>query len=344
LAGFELKASHVVIIGLVAILLIVSGVIPIQWNIPTVSTPTPTPPPTPTVGGVTAVGDFDCTPSVVNHFVPSTTYTVGTEVAFKYYAKIASYKYLGSGTDTITLTSDYGGYIYIAMIPAANYYVHWSDVKTYNSRVEQVQYFDIDNNNIKEFVFMYNCKDIPAKEGYRPKLPVVAYVVPYEAPTLTGPGSSATTAGTTAVDKYIQWYTSQSNTNKGWALQKLDVVIIYTGSSYSPTTDVAKFVYVKMDMPDDGKGYVDLTPSLSIRQNDLYYSYKFGDALDTGLYVLTPQTELNRKDFNCNIKMDFESTDTTSYQITLTLYYMAPIASGDFSLTTATNSVYYVGA
>lgn len=335
--GSVSAGSAVIIVGLIVLVLIFSGVIPTQL---TTTQPQYTPPATPTVGGVTTEGDFDATPSIVNHFTPSTTYTVGTEVAFKYYASVASYKYLGSGTDTITLTKDYGGYVYIAAVPAANYYVHWSDVKLYNSRVEQVLYFDIDGNNIKEFVFKYNCRDIPAKEGYRPKLPFVAYIVPYEAPTLTGPGSSTTSAGTTAVDKYIQWYTSQSNTNRGWALQKLDIVIISTGSTYAPTTDVAKFVYVKIDLPDDGKGYIDLTSSLSIRQNDLYYSCKFGDGLDTALYILTPQTELNRKDFTTNIKMDFESGDPV-YQITLTLYYMAPIASGDSSLTTSANAVYY---
>ena len=334
--GFELKWTHLVIIGLVVALIVASGAVPIRWELPTVTTPTPTP----TVGGVQTVGDFDCAPSIVNHFVPSTTYTVGTEVAFKYYASVGSYKYLGSGTDTISLTADYEGYVYIAAVPAANYYIHWNDVKTYNPRVEQVLFVDIDNNNIKEFVFKYNCRDIPAKEGYRPKLPFVAYVVPYEAPTMTDVSDTVVTAGTTAVDKYIQWYTTQSNTNKGWALQKLDITIIKESGTYSPTTDVAKFVYVKIDLPDDGKGYVDITSSLSIRSNDLYYSYKLGDALDTALYVLTSQTELNRKDFNTNIKMDFESGDA-NYKITLTLYYLAPISSGDSSLSTSSDSVYY---
>ena len=88
---------------------------------------------------------------------------------------VASYKYLGSGTDTITLRKDYEGYVYIAAVPAADYYVHWTDTRLYNPRVEQVLYFDIDGNNIKEFVFKYGFFDIPAKEGYRPKLPFVCF-------------------------------------------------------------------------------------------------------------------------------------------------------------------------
>jgi len=322
-----------------------SGIIPFdtsklpQWG--KTATVTQTAPP---VTGVVPKGDFDSLVSVIDSFVSTSTYTATSSgVAFTFYAKLkdGTYKYLATGDAAIvSITEDYGGYIYVVCENAAAYQIDWKKTDDEQGRVVGVEFFDIDADNTNEFVFKYSLWDIPRESGYRPKIPVTCFAWTYEAPTMTDVSNVANTVGTSSIEKTIEWYTTQATTNRAWILTKIEITIKGPGPTYTPASDVSKFEWVKIDLPDDGKGYIDISGSLAIRDSDLYYYYTIGTNPYTGLPIKTASTDTNRKNFYTKVKFHFASGDG-DYALTLRIYRIVPAAGGEYSTTSATDSVLY---
>ena len=346
MAGKQVGTGTVILVVVLLVVLgVASGVIPFdtsklpQW--PTGVTVTKT---APVVTGVVPKGDYDTLVSVIDTFVSTTTITATSSgVAFIFYAKTSSgaYKYLGTGdAAVIAITEDYSGYIYVVCENAAAYQIDWKKTDVEQGRVVGVEFFDIDADNTNELVFKYSLWDIPRSEGYRPKIPVTCYAWTYEAPSMTDVSNTANTVGTSSIENTILWYTTQATTNRAWILTKVEITIKGAGPTYSPATDTSKFEYVKIDLPGDDKGYIDISASLSIRDSDLYYSYVVGTNPYTGLPIKTASTDTNRKEFNTKVKTHFASGDG-NYALTLRVYYIAPAAGGEFSTTSTTDAVLY---
>jgi len=348
------KTDMGTVVSVVAIILLImgigvwSGVIPFdtskipQWGKGTVTVTQGAPV---TTGGV-PMGDYDTLVSVVDDFVSTTTITATSSgVAFTFYAKLKTgeYKYLGTGDAAIlAITEDYSGFIYVVAENAAAYQIDWKKTDDAQGRVVSVDWFDIDVDNTNEFVFKYSLWDIPRQSGYRPKIPVTVFAWTYEAPTMTDVSDTANTIGTSAVEKTIQWYMTQATTNRAWILTKIEITIKGPGATYTPSADTSLFEYVKIDLPDDGKGYIDISGSQQIRDSDLLYTYTIGTNPYTGQPVKTASTDTNRKDFNTKVKMHLSGSSI--YALTLRVYYLVPAAGGEYSTTSTTDSVRYAAA
>jgi hypothetical protein len=283
-------------------------------------------------------GDFDMDIAAFDSFVPGTTYTVTDVSSTTWYKNVGGvYTTLGSGDTTIVVEADTEGYIYAAVTGAANYYIDAWKMKASDSKIQSMSYFDIDGQSPKEFVFKISLQSITRGEGYTPKVTFNLWILPYEAPTVSTVSDTVTTCGTSAVDEYFEFYTQQTTLNRAYAIYKVDFSILKQSGSYSPQTDSAKFVYMKVNIP--GKGYVDITSSMQLRTNDLYYSYSLGTDMGDAYYVKTSQNDLNKQYYTLNARVDFDSGDA-NYEIAWTLYYLVPTAGGNHSAATTTDSVY----
>jgi hypothetical protein len=338
-----LKKEHIIILGVAIIGLLIytgyikipAGVIPGQQVTTTINQPASTVAFVPASGF--SAGDFDVDITAYDSFVPSTTYTVTSVSATTWYIKEGgAYVAVGSGDNTITVGPESGGILYGATTGAANYYIDAWTMDAKSSYIKNMQYFDIDGQSPDEFVFTISLDGI-VRHDTTPKIPYSIYILYYEAPSVSTVSDTVTTVGTTAIEKFFEFYTEQTTLNRAYAMYKVDMYFEKGLGSYTPQDDVSRLQTVKFLIP--GKGYVDVTSSMQIRSNDLYYSYTLGTDMGDAWFIKTGQNDLNKQYFTVSIKFLMESSDP-GYRICWTMYYLAPLASGAHSTGTASDSVY----
>jgi hypothetical protein len=284
-------------------------------------------------------GDFIDDVMGYNTFTPSTTSTLGAIGTCVWYIYVGGgYSSIGASTGgTLQVPASSGGYVYAAVQGTTNIYIDAWTTKSSDAKIESMSYQDLDGNGVKEFVFKINLASVTRQSGYTPHFALNLYWMDYEAPTMGDVSDVVTTVGSSQVDKYYEFSTSQSTLNRAYAIYKTDVYIEKCLGTYSPQADTAKFIYVKQQIP--GKGYVDLTPSMQIRTYDLLYTYTLGTDMGDAYYIKTSQNDLNKQYFTLNVKFNFAGSDP-EYRICWTLYYIAPTATGNASPTTDTDSVW----
>lgn len=286
-----------------------------------------------TVPGGFQPGDFIDDVLAYNTFTPSTTSTLGAVGTATWYKQVnGAYSTIGSGTGgTLQVSADSGGYVHAAVQGTSNIYIDAWTAKAKDTKIESVEYKDIDGNGVKEFVFKINLASVTRQSGYTPHFSFNLYYMDYELPTASSTATS-TTYGTTPIDKYIEFYTTQTTLQRAYAINKVDFTVMRGSGSYATQADVAKFVYMKVSIP--GKGYVDVTGSLQIRTQDLYYSYSLGSDMGDSYYVKTGQNDLNKQYYTLNVKTSFTASDPW-YRIVWTIYIVAPIATGNAQTVTS---------
>jgi hypothetical protein len=345
--GYSLSGKEAIAIGIVAILVIgflaieTGNLSPNFWQSSTVTqTDTYTQGEAPSEVGDTPSGAYDLNPQIVDHFVMTTTRTVGTDLTVTWYTTGSDYKYLGTGDTNIDIDKSAGGYIYAAVEGTATYYLDFD--KTKSGRVVAVDYFDIDDDEVKEFVCKISLWDISKEEGVVDPVTITFYSLTYGAPSLVDQGTSTTSCGTTQVDKTVEWYTSQTTTNTGYALTKIELRWIAdsgAGTTYTASSTKSRMVRLKIDVPGDGKGEIDLTTAYQTRSSDILYTYNIGSNLFDAQYVYTSENDLNKQYFNVKATIDLIDSDPV-FRLELYVYYLTPAASGEFAENSVTDIWY----
>jgi hypothetical protein len=164
------------------------------------------------------------------------------------------------------------------------------------------------------------------------------WLLKYIIPSVSTVSDTVTTA-TVTTDEYTEFYTTAGTVNSGYAITKIDVYVEQCSGSYTPQAYTGDFQYLKMNIP--GKGYVDITGSMAIRTNDLYYSYTLGSDLGDAYYIRTGQNDLNKQYYTLNTRVAFGASDP-EFRVCWTLYYIVPGVSGAWSIATVTDSVYFM--
>ena len=249
----------------------------------------------------------------------ATSRTVGTNVNVYWYAfRGGSWVLLGSGDDAdINVEKQDHNIIYaVVSVPSGqNYYVDYQKIQAMNSRVQAVEYKDIDGDNVEEYVFKLNIADIPYASGTgKYTLPTFnVYLLTYDSSfswPSGGKPSDISGIGTTKVTKYIEWYISLSAEKKALAISKVVLVV--------NTSDVSKVTLKKLNIP--GIGYLDGSSfSQDVLQSQIKWTYEVSKTLYGADYIKLPVNALNKFEFTTTLELDLDTGDTLSF--TLYIYY-----------------------
>ena len=294
----------------------------------------------PSETGDTPSGAFELDPQIVDHFVTTTTRTVGTDLVVTWYNTGSDYKYLGAGDTNIDIDKSAGGYIYAAVEGTATYYLDFDKTEADGSRIVAVDYFDIDDDDVKEFVLKISLWDVTRSSGYVPPVTLTFFSITYGAPSLVDLTTSTTSVGTSQVDQHVEWYTTQSTTNTGYALSKIEITLTSdsgAGTTYTASSIKSRLRAIKVDIP--GLGKQDLGTSYQMRSSDILFTYKIGDDLFGAHYLLTSENDLNKQEFTTDITVDLNTSDPV-FRLELFIYYIIPLASGEFR-EDSTSDIYY---
>jgi len=281
---------------------------PMEWSIvnrPSGQPPGGTPPTT------EVAGMFDVKVVGYNTLDLASSLTLGTNYNCFWYANRGGWMLLGSGSATIEVTPQDLGYVYaVVKIPAGqSYYVDAAQTKQMNPRVASVSYEDVDNDGYKEFTFRFSMADIPKPGSGNPTVTFYPYFLAYEKPAISAP-ADITGVGTAAVDKYIEWYLSFTNTKKAYGIVKVEFAI--------NTTDTTKIQLSQMNIP--GVGYLtgDQFGAPYKGTSSLTWTYTIGANLYQADYIKYGSNQLNKFDFTTKVKCQLAAGDTI--QATITIY------------------------
>jgi len=247
----------------------------------------------------------------------ATSRTVGTNVNVYWYAlRGGSWVLLGSGDAAdINVEKQDNNIIYaVCSVPSGqSYYVDYQKVLSMNSRAQSVEYKDIDGDNVEEYVFRLNVKDIPYASGTgKYSLPCFnVYLLTYDSShSLTSPGN-VTSIGTSKVTKYAEWYTTFSAEKKALAISK---VVITAG-----TSDTSKLKLLKVNIP--GVGYLDGSSfEQDVLTSTIKWTYTVSNMLYGADYVKLPVNTQNKFEFTTVVECNLASGDDISFQIII--YYL----------------------
>jgi len=341
-----MKNEHLLLLGIIFVaLLVYAGYIPIhpvgQQQVVTVTTG----------GGTMAVvpasgfspGDFSMIATAYDDFVPGTSIAIATTAwAATYYIQTGgNYQSIGAASTaatgaTIVVPAESGGIVYVAVTGGSSYYIDAPKTKANDAKIQSYSYMDIGNTGTKNFVFAMSLATVARLSGYPPQVAFNLWLLKYVGPTVSTVSDTVTTS-TVTTDIFSEFYTTAGTVNSGYIITKVDVYIMQCSGSYTPQAYTGDYQYVKINIP--GKGYVDITGSMQIRTNDLYYSYVLGSDLGDGYYIKTGQNDLNKQYYTLDRKVSFGASDP-EFRVCWTLYYIVPGASGTWSIATVTDSVY----
>jgi len=251
----------------------------------------------------------------------ATSRTVGTNVNVYWYAlRGGSWVLLGSGDAAdINVEEQDNNIIYaVVSVPSGqSYYVDYQKIKSMNNRVQSVEYKDIDGDNVEEWVFRLDIKNIPFASGTgKYSLPCFnVYLLTddtgsFAFPT-AGKPADLTSVGTSKVTKYLEWYTALSAEKKAVAVSK---VVLTVNSS-----DISKVKLVKLNIP--GIGYLDGSSfEQDVLTSSIKWTYTISNQLYGANYLKLPVNSLNKQEFTTAVELDLASGDVL--QFTLTIYQL----------------------
>lgn len=228
------------------------------------------------------IGKFEVASSATDSADPSTSRTLATNFNVMWY-RFSGGKYTKvvtetTGTDYVQYTAEDGGYAYIAVeVPSGqSYYVDYEPTLD-DPYIVGYQYFDIDVDNYKEFVFQYDLKahSIPSS-GY-PVLNFYTFLITYDSAFTTSDLANATAIGTSTVTKWYQYYTNITAEKKGYCIYKLEFKVA--------TTDETRVRLKSMVVP----GYGTLSGDAFTKDSDasnIKYTYTFTTNYDNALYEI----------------------------------------------------------
>ena len=246
----------------------------------------------------------------------ATSRTVGTNVNCYWYAYRNGWILLGSG-DGADISVDEADrnilYAVVAVPSGQNYYVDYQKILSMNTRVQSVDYKDIDGDNVEEYVFKLDISKIPYATGTgKYSLPSFnIYLLTYDSShTLNSPGN-ITSIGTSKVTKYAEWYTTFSAEKKAIAISK---VVITAG-----TSDTSKLKLLKVNIP--GVGYLDGSSfSQDVLTSTIKWTYTISNTLYGADYMKLPVNTQNKFEFTVAIECDLATNDDISFKIDI--YYL----------------------
>lgn len=226
--------------------------------------------------------------------------TDNTNYYISYWAfRGGSYMLLGngaSGTCTIETTPQDNGVIYIAVTPrsAQAYYVDVAGTKANNPRiVGDAQYFDINKDGYKEFVFQFSTTGIQTPIGALPVVYFYPYFHAYLTMTINSP-ADITSIGTSATTQYLQWYTTFASTKKACALYEVEIQL--------NTTDLTQVTLNNINIPGVGVLTGDDLGQPFRGASTLTWTWKASPANLAGADYLTYGTnQLDKFDFTASI-------------------------------------------
>jgi len=247
----------------------------------------------------------------------ATSRTVGTNVNVYWYAlRNGQWVLLGSGDAAdINVEEQDRDVIYaVVSVPSGqSYYVDYQKILSMNSRAQSVEYKDIDGDNVEEYVFRFNVKDIPYASGTgKYSLPCFnVYLLTYDSSlSLTSPGN-ITGIGTTKITKYAEWYSAMSAEKKAVAISK---VVITAG-----TGETAKITLKKVNVP--GVGYLDGSSfEQNVLSSEIKWTYSISNLLYGADYIKLPVNTMNKFEWTTAVEIDLDTGDEITLKITV--YYL----------------------
>ncbi|MEM2922476.1 MAG: hypothetical protein QXF26_09205 [Candidatus Bathyarchaeia archaeon] len=310
------KLGWIVAILIAVLFLNQMGFLGPKVNIPGLTQqPTPTPPPTTTPTTYTR-GIVTTATSAYDSLDIATSRTIGTNVKVYWYAYRGGWVLLGSGTGAdINVEERDNNIIYaVASVPSGQaFYVDYGKIMQMNSRVQSVEFKDIDGDNVKEYVFRLNVADIPYASGTgKYSLPSFnVYLFSYDSSASLSNLANVTGVGTSKVTKYLEWYVTLSAEKKALAVSKV-VLTVGTG-------DISRFSLMKLNIP--GIGYLDGSNfDQSVLSSEIKWTYTISNQLYGANYVKLPVNSLNKFEFTTTLEVDLETGDDVL--LTLTIYYL----------------------
>jgi len=212
------------------------------------------------------------------------------------------YILLGSAaaaTSTVEITPQDYGVIYAAVEPQSGqaYYVDAPTTKANNPRVQSWDYFDIDGDGYKEFVFKFSVANLEKPIGSNAVVYIYPYFIEYSAPRITTPGD-ITGIGTALNTTYIQWYLDFSASKKGVAVTKVEIEFNSTDQSLVTLSNV--------NIP--GIGFKTGDTFTPFRGSSTYtYTYTISPNLNTADYLTLNTNQLNKFEFTTKLDCTFSA-------------------------------------
>jgi len=247
----------------------------------------------------------------------ATARTIGTNVNVYWYAlRGGQWVLLGSGDAAdINVEQQDNNIVYaVVSVPSGQaFYTDYQKIISMNSRATSVEYKDIDGDTVEEYVFRLNVADIPFATGTgKYSLPCFnVYLLTYDASHAITSPADQTGIGTTAVTKYIEWYTTMSAEKKALAVSK---VVLIANSS-----DISKITLKKLNIP--GIGYLDGSSfEQSVLTAQIKWTYTVSTILYGADYMKLPVNTLNKFEFTTTLALDLATSDQIGF--TLYVYYL----------------------
>jgi len=250
----------------------------------------------------------------------STARTIGTNVNCYWYVQRGGlWVLLGSGdaADLNIEEQDANVMYAVCQVPSGqSFYVDYNKMLAMNSRLDAVDYADIDGDSLEEFIFTMDISSIPWASGTgKYTMPCLnVYLLTYDSSWAFGTApADQTNIGNTTVTKYVEWYTAMSAEKKGYALSKVVLV--------ANISDISKITLKKCNIP--GIGFLDGSSfDQDVLTSSIKWTYDISILLYGADYLQVPANTLNKQEFTTAFELDLSDTASDVVGVTLYLYYL----------------------
>jgi len=246
----------------------------------------------------------------------ATSRTVGTNVKVYWYVYRNGWVLLGTGSsaDLSIQKEDYNIVYAVVSVPSGqNFYVDYAKIQNMNSRVQSIEYKDVDGDNVKEYVFRLNIADSPYATGTgKYNMPLfTVYLLGYDSSHSISSPADITSVGTAKVTKHVEWYTTMSAEKKALAISRVVLIV--------NTSDTSKVALKKLNIP--GIGNLDGSSfDQDVLSDQTKWTYRISSILYGADYIKLPAGTLNKFDFATQLELKLSSGDVLTF--TLYIYYL----------------------
>jgi len=223
------------------------------------------------------------------------------------------------GTDYVAFNAQDGGYAYICVEPVTAKYIDYKETLN-DPYIVGYQYWDIDGDNTKEFVFQYDLKDHSIPSSGYPVLDFYTYQLTYDTTFAISDLANITGIGTSVNNTWIEYYGTISAEKKGIAVYKIEFKIT--------TTDETKARLKSMTVPGFGTLSGDSFDK-DITSTELKWTYTFSSNFDKALYLKRMPKDITKLYFHAEVEYLLAGSDDllTSF----TIYQLAGLTEAGLS-------------